>query len=327
MWNGFLYGWFEKVDFIRFMSVDIWIWITIIHLGVCKLLMRTSAWLAIFLTINHATRNINRVRYVNMINVLSIFLVIVKRILELSMPFTVKMKFTQTIRHWDLIKEVIVEKLNHFSRWKNIIPRHFPWFYYTGTIWTEKLRKNACFTQFKYESQKRDNVSFFFFQTWLIFNFYYEQLWTNWIIRMWYIDLILVNLLCADILLYSSGKTTLLSCIVGLRRLSKGKIYVCGKKPGEKGSGLPGRLVGYMPQVWMAANTNYFRICFKFFKQEVALNGEFTIREVCHYFGRIFGMEKDSIDNRIENLLNLLDLKRCNQYINTLRLVENEQVK
>lgn len=162
MWNGFLYGWFEKVDFIRFMSVDIWIWITIIHLRVCKLLMRTSAWLAIFLTINHATRNINRVRYVNMINVLSIFLVIVKRILELSMPFTVKMKFTQTIRHWDLIKEVIVEKLNHFSRWKNIIPRHFPWFYYTGTIWTEKLRKNACFTQFKYESQKRDNVSFFF---------------------------------------------------------------------------------------------------------------------------------------------------------------------
>lgn len=53
--------------------------------------------------------------------------------------------------------------------------------------------------------------------------------------------------------------------------------------------------------------------------QEVALNGEFTIREVCHYFGRIYGMEKNSIDARIDQLLTLLDLKNSNQYINTLR--------
>ncbi|XP_037048976.1 ABC transporter G family member 20-like [Bradysia coprophila] len=52
--------------------------------------------------------------------------------------------------------------------------------------------------------------------------------------------------------------------------------------------------------------------------QEVALNGEFTIREVCHYFGRIYGMEKNFIDDRIEKLLKLLDLKNSNQYINTL---------
>jgi hypothetical protein len=45
------------------------------------------------------------------------------------------------------------------------------------------------------------------------------------------------------------GKTTLLSCIVGRRRLNTGEIQVMGGKPGTKGSGVPGRRVGYMPQV------------------------------------------------------------------------------
>lgn len=45
------------------------------------------------------------------------------------------------------------------------------------------------------------------------------------------------------------GKTTLLSCIVGRRRLDTGEIWVLGGKPGTRGSGVPGRRVGYMPQV------------------------------------------------------------------------------
>lgn len=45
------------------------------------------------------------------------------------------------------------------------------------------------------------------------------------------------------------GKTTLLSCIVGRRRLNTGEIWVLGGKPGTKGSGVPGKRVGYMPQV------------------------------------------------------------------------------
>jgi len=45
------------------------------------------------------------------------------------------------------------------------------------------------------------------------------------------------------------GKTTLLSCIVGRRRLNTGEIWVLGGKPGTKGSGVPGKQVGYMPQV------------------------------------------------------------------------------
>lgn len=45
------------------------------------------------------------------------------------------------------------------------------------------------------------------------------------------------------------GKTTLLSCIVGRRRLNSGEIWVLGGHPGSRGSGVPGPRIGYMPQV------------------------------------------------------------------------------
>jgi ABC-type multidrug transport system ATPase subunit len=45
------------------------------------------------------------------------------------------------------------------------------------------------------------------------------------------------------------GKTTLLTCIVGRRKLMSGRITVLGSKPGTPGSGVPGPKVGYMPQV------------------------------------------------------------------------------
>lgn len=45
------------------------------------------------------------------------------------------------------------------------------------------------------------------------------------------------------------GKTTLLNCIVGRKRLNAGEIWVLGGRPGSRGSGVPGPRVGYMPQV------------------------------------------------------------------------------
>lgn len=45
------------------------------------------------------------------------------------------------------------------------------------------------------------------------------------------------------------GKTTLLSCIVGLKKFDSGGIWVLGGKPRTKSSGIPGPKVGYMPQV------------------------------------------------------------------------------
>lgn len=96
------------------------------------------------------------------------------------------------------------------------------------------------------------------------------------------------------------GKTTLLSCIVGRRKLNSGEIWVLGGKPGTKGSGVPGRRVGYMPQ-------------------EIALYGEFSIRETMMYFGWIFGMCTEEIQERLRFLLQFLDLPTQNRLVKNLR--------
>lgn len=90
------------------------------------------------------------------------------------------------------------------------------------------------------------------------------------------------------------GKTTLLSCIVGRRRLNSGEIWVLGGRPGSKGSGVPGPRIGYMPQ-------------------EIALYGEFTIRETLIYFGWIYGMETDDVDEKTDFLLKLLQLPNASR--------------
>ncbi|XP_066139703.1 ABC transporter G family member 20 isoform X1 [Euwallacea fornicatus] len=95
------------------------------------------------------------------------------------------------------------------------------------------------------------------------------------------------------------GKTTLLSCIVGRRRLNSGEIWVLGGKPGTRGSGVPGKRVGYMPQ-------------------EIALYGEFSIKETMQYFGWIFGMHTSEINDRLQFLLNFLDLPSQNRLVKNL---------
>ncbi|XP_063926637.1 ABC transporter G family member 20-like [Zophobas morio] len=92
------------------------------------------------------------------------------------------------------------------------------------------------------------------------------------------------------------GKTTLLSCIVGRRQLNSGEIWVLGGKPGTVESGVPGPKVGYMPQ-------------------EIALVGEFTVKDAIYYFGRIFNMPEKKIDERFNELSNLLDLPPADRFI------------
>ncbi len=45
------------------------------------------------------------------------------------------------------------------------------------------------------------------------------------------------------------GKTTLLRCILGRLNLVMGEVRVLGRVPGTWGHHIPGRDVGYMPQV------------------------------------------------------------------------------
>ncbi|KAH0950241.1 hypothetical protein HN011_009186 [Eciton burchellii] len=85
------------------------------------------------------------------------------------------------------------------------------------------------------------------------------------------------------------GKTTILTCIVGVRNLSNGQIWVLGGNPGNKDSGIPGPRVGYMPQ-------------------EISLIGEFTVTNALYYFGTINGLQNDEIETRKDFLMKLLQL-------------------
>lgn len=95
------------------------------------------------------------------------------------------------------------------------------------------------------------------------------------------------------------GKTTLLACTVGMRRLDAGEINIFGARPGTVESGVPGKRVGYMPQ-------------------EIALYGEFTIREAMQYFGRIYGMTLSQIEEKMKFLIKFLDLPSFHRQIATL---------
>ncbi|CAG9761014.1 unnamed protein product [Ceutorhynchus assimilis] len=95
------------------------------------------------------------------------------------------------------------------------------------------------------------------------------------------------------------GKTTLLNCIVGRKRLNSGEIWVLGGTPGSRGSGVPGPRIGYMPQ-------------------EIALYGEFTIRETLTYFGWISDMTSSQVESKVEFLINLLMLPDADRPVKIL---------
>ncbi|KAG5869875.1 hypothetical protein JTB14_003960 [Gonioctena quinquepunctata] len=95
------------------------------------------------------------------------------------------------------------------------------------------------------------------------------------------------------------GKTTLLNCIVGRKRLNSGELWVLGGTPGSRGSGVPGPRVGYMPQ-------------------EIALYGEFTIRETLKYFGWISNMTTDEVEAKVEFFINFLMLPDADRQVKNL---------
>ena len=95
------------------------------------------------------------------------------------------------------------------------------------------------------------------------------------------------------------GKTSLLKCLLDQLTPLSGEISVFGRKPGSKGSLVPGTGVGYMPQ-------------------ETALYKAFTIQETINYFGCLNGMTKNDRDSRVTFLMKFLDLPESNRLIRDL---------
>ena len=93
-----------------------------------------------------------------------------------------------------------------------------------------------------------------------------------------------------------SGKTTILSLIVGLIRAEKGRILVFDKQPGDRSSGIPGPRLGFMPQ-------------------DSGLHKEFTVQETFYYFGRLYGMSRESIKEQGTFLSDLLELPPQNHMV------------
>uniref|UniRef100_A0A3B4VBQ0 ABC transporter G family member 23-like n=1 Tax=Seriola dumerili TaxID=41447 RepID=A0A3B4VBQ0_SERDU len=95
------------------------------------------------------------------------------------------------------------------------------------------------------------------------------------------------------------GKTTLLKCIVGTLKISRGRITVLGKPPAFPGHDVPGKMVGYMPQ-------------------ELALYNEFTISDTLTFFGRIHGLTSKETQARMDFLVDFLDLPQKQSLVRNL---------
>ena len=92
------------------------------------------------------------------------------------------------------------------------------------------------------------------------------------------------------------GKTTLLSCIVGMIPLNGGEITVLGHQ--TKGNEIQkvGTRIGYMPQ-------------------EIGLVGELSVKETLYYFGKIFQVDIEKLRMRYKMLMDLLELPRGDQRV------------
>ncbi|XP_074652584.1 ABC transporter G family member 20-like isoform X2 [Tubulanus polymorphus] len=95
------------------------------------------------------------------------------------------------------------------------------------------------------------------------------------------------------------GKTSFLRCVVGRLKADSGSLTVLGKIPGAINHGIPGPLVGYMPQ-------------------ELALYEKLSIEETLKYFGRLHGMSKTTMNQRIAFLICFLKLPEETRVIENL---------
>jgi ABC-type multidrug transport system ATPase subunit len=92
------------------------------------------------------------------------------------------------------------------------------------------------------------------------------------------------------------GKTTLLSCIIGMNSLDYGKIVVLGEKVKPNKTLKSCLRIGFMPQGF-------------------ALQDEFTVNESLYFFGNLFQMKSDILETRVKMLIKLLKLPPFDQKV------------
>jgi ABC-type multidrug transport system ATPase subunit len=92
------------------------------------------------------------------------------------------------------------------------------------------------------------------------------------------------------------GKTTLLSCILGIYELNEGTIDVLGQRVGDKEHSSIGLKIGYMPQ-------------------EVALLNYLTVKETVYFFGNIAQMDSDDLSERYKLLKKLFEIRKDDQLV------------
>ena len=88
----------------------------------------------------------------------------------------------------------------------------------------------------------------------------------------------------------------MLRCIVGCLPITKGEIAIFGYKPRTKHSDIPGKKIGYMPQ-------------------EFALYEDLSIYETLYYFGRIYNLSRAKINERIKQLMAMLDMPEATRNV------------
>lgn len=86
---------------------------------------------------------------------------------------------------------------------------------------------------------------------------------------------------------------------MGRLKPNDGLIRVFGIEPGSRNSRIPGPGVGYMPQ-------------------DISLIPEFNIEETLRYFGQIYHMSEELVNERIEKLVELLNLPDRNRLVRQL---------
>ncbi|XP_053211927.1 ABC transporter G family member 23-like [Panonychus citri] len=103
------------------------------------------------------------------------------------------------------------------------------------------------------------------------------------------------------------GKTTLQRCIFGFYRPTHGRLLVFGRSPLEKGFGVPGPLVGFMPQ-------------------DLALNEDLTIKEMLTFFGRLNDLPMSTVNSRIDELLSVIDIPYPHRLISNLSIGQRRRI-